>query len=644
MPRSRLPGSGWRGALLVAVTYVDFLIFAQFAFLKRLGELGIAADHLKAVMAAMALGGVSFSLLTPRLRAWAQPAARLRIGLLVSAAAAFLSLLPLNFATALMVAAVTGAGLGILTVTLVTHLRQWVGARNPLLVVGFGTGLGYLACNFPPLFDAGPRTQALVAGLLCVAAVAIPLAPLSAIDEVPLKTNAAMPSFPGILTAFTALVWLDSAAFFIIQNTPQLKAGTWNGTAHLWIDGVIHFAAAVASAWLLRRSGIVAVLTAAFAALGSACLLLHNSATVLLASGIYPAGVSLYSVALVAYPSLLIRGGSVEERGRRAGWLYAIAGWIGSGLGIGMGQNLGRVPVWFVAAAGVAVLAPQGIDLLRRRAREIAVAGAVALAALAPEWIAHAHSAPRPALSPAVKGRQVYISEGCVHCHSQYVRPGSPDELMWGPVEPVSLIRQEDPPLIGNRRQGPDLAEVGARRSALWLKAHLEDPTGVSGASIMPSYAFLFHDERGSELVAYLESLQAPNVTAHLAEEKAWRPSPEAEAQASASDGAQLYGRYCATCHDAGGSTRLRWRAEFKRLPAEFPNGPFFYLPAVESNSEMQLDLARIAKFGIPGTDMPGHEYLPDPQIASISLWLSQTIAQSNSNGNTPRPIQEKNP
>jgi cytochrome c oxidase cbb3-type subunit 2 len=38
--------------------------------------------------------------------------------------------------------------------------------------------------------------------------------------------------------------------------------------------------------------------------------------------------------------------------------------------------------------------------------------------------------------------------------------------------------------------------------------------------------------------------------------------------------------------------------------------------------------LAQIAKFGIPGTDMPGHEYLSDQQIASISLWLSQNIAQ----------------
>ena len=39
--------------------------------------------------------------------------------------------------------------------------------------------------------------------------------------------------------------------------------------------------------------------------------------------------------------------------------------------------------------------------------------------------------------------------------------------------------------------------------------------------------------------------------------------------------------------------------------------------------------LRRSDKFGIPGTDMPGHEYLPDRDIASMSLWLSQFIVQS---------------
>lgn len=629
MQRDSLIASGWRGAALVAVTYVDFLIFAQFAFLKRLAELGIAADHLKAVMAAMAVGGIFFSLLIPRLSTSRSESERLRTGLILSAASAFLSLLPMVFALAIAIAVLIGAGLGILTVTVVTHLRQWAGTGNALLAVGIGTGLGYLACNFPPLFTASPETQAIVAGTCCLTALAIPLKPKTLdIGALPGAVTCDS-SFPRVLAAFTALVWLDSAAFFIIQKTPHLKAGTWQGAAQLWLDGVVHLIAAIGSAWLLHRYGVFPVLGAAFAALAAACLLLHDPASAQLASVFYATGVSLYSVALVAYPSLLVRDGSSQERGRRAGWLYAVAGWIGSGLGIGMGQNLGRVPTAFVVVAGVAILAQQSLAFLRQRMREIALTALVALVALGATWTVRARDTAQPSFTPAEKGRAVYISEGCMHCHSQYVRPGSSDELMWGPIEPVAQIRREQPPLIGNRRQGPDLAEVGARRSPLWLKAHLYDPAQVSGASIMPSYAFLFCDERGDDLVAYLESLRASDPSAHLRKELAWRPSDETWTHASAIEGAQLYARYCATCHDAAGPTRLRWQADFQKMPAEFPDGRYFYISPAESHEELELKFASISKFGIPETDMPGHEYLPDGQIGSISLWLSQMIVQS---------------
>jgi len=73
MSRGNWLKSGWQGASLVAITYVYFLIFGQFAFLKRLATLGIAGEHLTAVMAAMATGGVLLSLLTPRIKLWASP-------------------------------------------------------------------------------------------------------------------------------------------------------------------------------------------------------------------------------------------------------------------------------------------------------------------------------------------------------------------------------------------------------------------------------------------------------------------------------------------------------------------------------------------------------------------------------------------
>src|ERR1035438_3076613 len=104
MSHGKAPFSGWQGTALVAIAYLHFLIFAQLAFLQRLASLGIADAHLKAVMAAMALGGILFSLLIPRVGRNASPQSRLRLGLLVSSATAFLTLLPLTFASSLVVA------------------------------------------------------------------------------------------------------------------------------------------------------------------------------------------------------------------------------------------------------------------------------------------------------------------------------------------------------------------------------------------------------------------------------------------------------------------------------------------------------------------------------------------------------------
>jgi cytochrome c oxidase cbb3-type subunit 2 len=171
---------------------------------------------------------------------------------------------------------------------------------------------------------------------------------------------------------------------------------------------------------------------------------------------------------------------------------------------------------------------------------------------------------------------------------------------------------------------------VGGRRSPSWLKAHFFDPTEVSGASIMPSYAFLFHDGRGDDLVAYLASLKETDVEPHLIAERAWRLPSSAVAAASAGDGERIFQRHCATCHSAGGSTR--WKMNFKRLPPDLTVGPYLDLQTSIAPAQQMDRLAQIAKFGIPGTDMPGHEYLSDQEIASLSLRLTQIIAQPTRN------------
>ncbi len=630
MSQSSVQRSGWRGVSLVAIVYIYFLIFAQFSFLRRLAELGIANSHLKLVMEAMAIGGILLSLTASRSIFGGSPQGRIQRSLGVCGVAALLSLLPLSTADSIVVAFFIGAGLGLLTVTLATHLRLWLGEGNLLLKVGVGTGLGYFACNIPALFTASTGVQALASAVLCL--IGIVVAAKKAIEprgEPPAGAQEKI-SFTRVLLCFTALVWLDSAAFFIVQNTPVLKAGSWQGTAHLWANGLLHLAAAIASAWLLRRRGLRLVLVLAALALAVACLLLHDPSSVLLASIFYPIGVSLYSVALVAYPSLLAPGSSAMERARMAGLIYSVAGWFGSAMGIGMGQHLGQVPAVFVLLALVPILGPQSLDLLRLRGREVASTAVVLLVAFCiHRAILFFHSAP-VTLTQIERGRQVYISEGCINCHSQYVRPNSPDVLMWGPVQTIAGIRSERPPLIGDRRQGPDLSQVGGRRSPLWLRAHFYDPRQINPASFMPSYAHLFDGAgtRGNDLIAYLSSLKSPEYAQHILAEQAWQPTSASIAQANAKQGAQLYSFYCATCHSPNGRTRQAWQADFRRLPPDLHAGPWGYIPTTDTSQQRERRIAQIVKFGIPGTDMPGHEYLSDREVASLSLWLGQSIAQ----------------
>jgi cbb3-type cytochrome c oxidase subunit II len=655
--------SSWRGIALVAITYSYFLIFAQFAFLQRLTQLHIADAHLKAVMAAMALGGILFSLLTPRTEILTAPPARLRAALTLCAAAALLTLLPLNLPAAIATAVLIGAALGTLTVTLVTHLSLWIGTTNPLLKVGIGTGLGYLICNFPPLFTASAQTQAATAAGLCLVAIFVtsgprwdssvisteagqshrpaqwrdpqlrPTAALRRHPEAqpkdprisPAAESSGTTTFPQVLLAFTALIWLDSAAFFIIQSTPALKANTWQGTTHLYLNGTLHLLAALASVYLLRRRGLRTTLAAALLFLAAACLLLLDPHRAALASLVYPIGVSLYSVALVAYPAFLSPATTLAQRARQAGLLYAIGGWFGSAMGIGMGQHLGHIPTLFVLAAATLILAPQ---LLQTRRRELLATTALVLIAAA-AWATQKSHTPVPTLLTQVeRGRQVYIAEGCINCHSQYVRPDTPDILLWGPVQTLADLRAQRPPLIGNRRQGPDLSEVAARRSPLWLRAHFYEPSQISHGSIMPTFAPMFRtqqgsDTRGDDLIAYLETLH-PTPTAasqHRAAELSWQPN---FAAATASHGQQLYNQECATCHNANGATRTQWRTSFHRLPAILSTGPYFDVRP----STTPVQLAQIIKFGIPHTDMAGHEYLSDADIASLTLYLQQIIAQ----------------
>lgn len=129
------------------------------------------------------------------------------------------------------------------------------------------------------------------------------------------------------------------------------------------------------------------------------------------------------------------------------------------------------------------------------------VALAVATAALVVLPYVQVHDIkPPPGLKPytdqQLRGRDIYVANGCVYCHSQQPRDRNlgPDAIRgWGrPSVPGDYV-YDKPHLLGTMRTGPDLFNIGARQpSKDWQLGHLFQPRAYAPESIMPAYPFLF--------------------------------------------------------------------------------------------------------------------------------------------------------
>jgi cytochrome c oxidase cbb3-type subunit II len=127
-----------------------------------------------------------------------------------------------------------------------------------------------------------------------------------------------------------------------------------------------------------------------------------------------------------------------------------------------------------------------------------------------------------------LSGRQIYIREGCVYCHSQQVRNVKADEnmvLAYG-VSKAGDYFYDIPHVLGTSRQGPDLSNEGQ----VWGKAsgdfareyligHFKNPREYNPQSIMPAYDYLTEQEL-SDLTDYIQSLGAWKVEIPLEESK----------------------------------------------------------------------------------------------------------------------------
>ncbi|HNP95751.1 MAG TPA: cbb3-type cytochrome c oxidase subunit II [Cyclobacteriaceae bacterium] len=203
----------------------------------------------------------------------------------------------------------------------------------------------------------------------------------------------------------------------------------------------------------------------------------------------------------------------------------------------------------------------------------------------------------QPELNDAeLRGLEIYISEGCVACHTQQVRSIEMDK-QWGdrPSIPSDYyytknrldIWRQSPSLLGSERTGPDLTNVGVRQPATqWHLLHLYNPRSVVDESIMPAYPWLFIEKekldsdevevpvppglkkdlnlkvvatpQAEDLVAYLLSLKQTKLPDGSKPD--FIPAKvKGQTQANSAvttmlpDGEQLYMQTCAACHQANG-------------------------------------------------------------------------------------------
>ncbi len=97
----------------------------------------------------------------------------------------------------------------------------------------------------------------------------------------------------------------------------------------------------------------------------------------------------------------------------------------------------------------------------------------------------------KPYSALQLEGRDIYIREGCVGCHSQMIRPLRAEVERYGHYSVAGESVYDHPFLWGSKRTGPDLARVGGRYSDDWHRAHLINPRDLVPRSIMPAYPFL---------------------------------------------------------------------------------------------------------------------------------------------------------
>jgi cytochrome c oxidase cbb3-type subunit 2 len=506
-----------RATLAVMATYLYFLLFAQYGFLHLLKALPFSGNATLWCLGFMGGAGLLSSLWCGLIALpfdYFSSNTGMRAGFLGCMVAALVALTLHSFWLVLLVSALLGASLGVLTVSMATSLPAWLGGRLGT-GIGLGTGLAYALANLPLLFEGSFATIGVFSGILAgIGVFLVPGKPLKTqhTHQSDITSYLSPWSILMLLLGLAVLVWLDSAAFFVMQETPALKSLIWESPTQKTIIALSHLLGALGLGLLLDRTPrvnqktvVVRFALLAFLGLATGYALLDKDVGPEFLPGLcYATGVSFYSVLLVILPGLALCPFPKIGASAQAGLIFGLAGWFGSANGIGMVRDLGHVPTpFFLISTLIMVL----LGLLVLQGKSLSLIFAMFCALLATSTSGTSQIIPQA--SSTVRGRGVFIAQGCIHCHSQYVRAETADTRHFGAPGDLDGLLGHHPPLLGYRRQGPDLTHTGSRKPRAWQKEHLINPRRMIPGSVMPSYAHLFEapSSQGEDLLDYLEQL-----------------------------------------------------------------------------------------------------------------------------------------
>ena len=155
-------------------------------------------------------------------------------------------------------------------------------------------------------------------------------------------------------------------------------------------------------------------------------------------------------------------------------------------------------------------------------------------------------------------GRNLYLANGCVYCHSQSIRT-----IDWGlgaeRIAQAGDYVADQPILLGSQRTGPDLSQQGGEHPDDWHTAHFINPRYTRPNSIMPGFSFL-GEEGIQTLTVYVQSLGLKDADRRVARQRHWK-----------AEAVQAY--------EAGPEANVRWLNEhvpqgWRDLPNPYPTTP----------------------------------------------------------------------